>query len=107
MSKLQDIYTKLEAKTESQLLDLWNEYNDDINGYQTIYTSLEQIAEVFDGEDLLTFASRVHFGNLSWNDNYFTLNAYGQINSFLFFNDKKNPFDMDELAEWLADKEEE
>lgn len=107
MSTLLEIFDKLEAKSESQLLDLWNEYNNDIKGHQAIYTSLEEIAEVCREDDVLTFASRVHFGDISrWDDNYFTLDAYGNITSFPALQGSKSPFDMDELAEWLAEQEE-
>lgn len=93
---------------EENLLNLWNEFTTETNcGDGEIYTSIEQLAEVFDGDDLAEFASRVYFGEVgSWLDPYWAVNAYGHIKSFCNLLDPKSPIDLDELATWLAEKEE-
>lgn len=106
-NKIKQIKDNLQLNEEN-LLTLWNEFTTETNcGDGEIYTSIGQLADVFHGEDLVAFASRVYFGDISsWVDPYWAVNSYGHLVSFTNLLDPKSPLDLDELAAWLASKEE-
>ena len=68
-----------------------------------VYTSIEDIADVFAADDptKTKIARMVFFGDVeSWYDRYFSLDGYGNIYSFNNVTDARCPVDFD----WLAAK---
>ena len=64
------------------------------------YYEMEQINEFLHSEEPLEILRMAHFGEFNWNDEYFTVNAYGNLESiseFEFERELKN--NHDEIVE--------
>ena len=88
---------------DTAVIELHNEHAPD-DSY--IYTSIEDIADVFAADDPTKIARMVHFGNVqSWHDRFFTLDGYGNIYSFNRLTDAFSPIDFDWLAKQIIENE--
>ena len=88
---------------DTAVIGLHNEYASD-DDY--VYTSIEDIAEVFVSDDPTKIARMVFYGNVqSWYDRFFRLDGYGNIYSFNNVNDILCPIDFDWLAEQIIENE--
>ena len=93
---------------DTAVIGLHNEYApaDDY-----VYTSIEDIADVFAADDptKTKIARMVYFGNVqSWNDRFFCLNGYGNIDSFSSLTNTLcpiDPIDFDLLAKQIIEHE--
>lgn len=68
------------------------------------YMEMEQINELFHDVEPLELLRMAHFGNFNWNDDYFKINVYGNlesINDFKF--GKELESNHDEIAERYND----
>ena len=73
-----------------------------------VYTSIEDIADVFAADDptKTKIARMVFFGDVeSWHDRFFCLDGYGYIYSFGSLTDARCPIDFDLLAEQIIENE--
>ena len=73
-----------------------------------IYTSIEDIADVFAVNDPTNtkLARMVFFGNVrSWSDRFFCLNGYGNIDSFTSPTGAFSPIDFGLLADAIIEHE--
>ena len=98
MNKLhQALVSHLQNKADdTAVIGLHNEYApaDDF-----IYSSIEDIADVFAADDPTSLARMVFYGNVqSWNDRFFCLNGYGNIDSFSSLTNTLCPIDFKLLA---------
>ena len=84
-----------------------NVYNEHASADDFIYRSIEDIAdEVFATDDPTKIARMVFFGNVqSWNDRFFCLNGYGNIDGFRSLTDARCPVDFDLLATQIIENE--
>ena len=84
-----------------------NVYNEHAPADDFIYRSIEDIAdEVFVTDDPTKIARMVFFGNVqSWNDRFFCLNGYGNIDGFRLLTDALCPVDFDLLATQIIENE--
>ena len=83
-------------------------HNEHASADDYVYTSIEDIADVFATDDptKTKIARMVYFGNVqSWNDRFFCLNGYGNIDSFSHLTDARCPIDFKLLAEQIIDNE--
>ena len=88
---------------ETDVIALHNEHahSDDY-----VYSSIEEIAELLYTEDPTKIARMVYYGNVqSWNDCYFCLNGYANIDSFSTLTDKASPIDFKLLAGAIIENE--
>ena len=53
------------------------------------YYEMEEIDEVLHGVENLEILRMAHFGDFNWNDDYFTVNAYGNLESINEFEFEK------------------
>lgn len=85
----------------ADLVYLWNEYASE-NGYEQIYDSIEEFADVFSGSiEGAELARMVFFGDVkNWSD-YVYLNGYGNFQSC--WDVESSPIDIDELANWMKE----
>ena len=101
----QALVSHLQNKADdTAIIGLHNEHAPD-DSY--IYTSIEDIADVFatDGEPT-KIARMVFFGNVqSWNDRFFCLNGYGNIDGFSRLTDVLCPIDFKLLAGQIIEHE--
>lgn len=82
------------------LVALWNELASE-NGYEQIYDSIEDFADVNETEGV-ALARMVFFGEIqSWRDHVY-LNGYGNLESCS--NVENSPIDLETLAEWLEEE---
>ena len=88
---------------DTAVVELYNEY---ASADDYVYTSIEEIADVFATDDLTAIARMVFFGNVqSWNDRFFCLNGYGNIESFSNPTDALCPIDFKLLAAQIIENE--
>lgn len=85
----------------ADLVYLWNEYASE-NGYEQIYDSIGEFADVFSGSiEGAELARMVFFGDVkNWSD-YVYLNGYGNFQSC--WDVESSPIDLDELANWMKE----
>ena len=105
MHKLhQALVSHLQNKADDT--DVANVHNEHAPADDYVYTSIEEIADVFATDDPTVIARMVYFGNVqSWNDRYFCLNGYGNIDSFNNVTDALCPVDFKLLAEQIIEHE--
>ena len=90
-------------KNEADDKDVANVHNEHAPADDYVYTSIEDIADVFATDDptKTKIARMVFFGDVeSWHDRFFCLDGYGYIYSFGSLTDARCPVDFD----WLAAK---
>lgn len=86
--------------------DVINVHNEHAPADAVIYNSIEDIADVFATDDPTTIARMVFFGNVqSWNDRFFVLNGYANIDGFNNVTDALCPVDFKLLAEQIIENE--
>ena len=84
-----------------------NLHNEHASSDDYVYTSIEEIAElVATDDDPTKIARMVFFGDVkSWNDSFFCLDGYGNINSFRYAAADLSPVDLGLLAERIIEHE--
>ena len=85
-----------------------NVHNEHASEDDFIYRSIEDIADVFaiDDPTKTAIARMVFFGDVqSWNDRFFCLNGYGNIDGFGSLTDARCPIDFDLLAKQIIENE--
>lgn len=99
-----DLVSHLQNKADdTNVINVHNEHAS-IDDY--IYTSIEDIADLFATDDPTKIARMVFFGNVqSWNDRFFCLDGYGNINGFNNMTDDLCPVDFKLLAEQIIENE--
>lgn len=91
----------LEGKDYDDLKPLWNEYVSDKGGDEYIYDSVEDFAELT-CEDGVELARKVFFGDIkNWGDDIY-LDGYANFASC--WSVYSSPIDLDVLAEWLEEE---
>ena len=95
-------------KNEAEDTDIVALHNEHAPADDYVYTSIEDIADVFAADDptKTKIARMVYFGNVqSWHDRFFTLDGYGNIYSFNNVTDIFCPIDFKLLAEQIIENE--
>ena len=88
---------------DNDIVALHNEY---ASADDYVYTSIEDIADVFATDDPTKIARMVFYGNVeSWHDRFFRLDGYGNIYSFNRLTDILCPIDFKLLAEQIIEHE--
>ena len=99
MERIEWIKKELEDLKESDLVSLWNEYCYK-NNYEPIYLVNElDLNCVLDlSGDALEIINRIKrdFSEFDIDDKYYTIDGYGNFNSY---NDPNDEIDLDDLAE--------
>ena len=95
-------------RDEAEDTDIVALHNEHAPADDCVYTSIEDIADVFAPNDPTNtkIARMVFYGNVnSWNDRFFRLNGYGNIDSFNRLTDILCPIDFKLLAEQIIENE--
>ena len=77
----------LKGMEDGDLISVWNEYCDKCNMYDDRIYYMEEIDDLFSGQDVTYILNRAFFGHDQWSDNsefnpnraYFTFNGYGNL----------------------------
>ena len=82
-------------------------HNEHASDDDYVYTSIAEIDELINTDDDPTKIARmVFFGDVqSWNDRFFCLDGYGNIDSFRSLTDARCPVDFDLLAKQIIENE--
>lgn len=72
---------------DSELVYVWNEYCDRVNCFDDRIYSMDELDEIFSGQDVTYILNRAFFGHDQWSDDsafnpnreYFTFNGYGNL----------------------------
>lgn len=87
--------------------DIITLYNEHASDEDYVYNSIAEIVELINADDdPVKVAGMVYFGNVqSWNDHFFYLNGYGNIDSFSNLTGALSPIDFDLLARQVIENE--
>ena len=88
-------YTVEQLQEMLQEVNGWDSSLEDYN-----YMEMEQLDEMLNGVEPIEILRMAHFGEFNWNDDYFTINGYGNLESISEFEFKKELEDNhDEIVE--------
>ena len=97
------VYFLRNKADDTNVINLHNEHASD-DDY--VYGSIEEIAELVATDDATKIARMVFFGNVqAWQDNYFCLDGYGNINSFRYAAADLSPVDFELLSAHIIEPE--
>lgn len=103
---------------DSELVYVWNEYCDRVNYYDDCIYSMDELDEIFIGQDVTYILNRVFFGSDQFNSDssfnpnrdYFTFNGYGNLVSLecIGYNEYADKFmysglDIDAVIDYILD----
>ena len=81
-----------------EMLQEVNGWDSSLKDYD--YMEMEQLDEMLNGVEPTEVLRMAHFGEFNWNDDYFTINRYGNLESISEFEFKKELEDNhDEIVE--------
>jgi hypothetical protein len=77
----------LKGMEDGDLISVWNEYCDKCNMFDDRIYYMEELDEIFSGQDVTYILNRAFYGHDQWGDNsefnpnrnYFTFNGYGNL----------------------------
>lgn len=98
---MRQIKEQIEKLTNSELVNLWNEYCDRDNRQDNIIYTLDDctLDSIFvNPSDVIK-----HMGVFNYYDDYFTFNGYGNMCSFSNVFDTYSPFCIGDICDWLED----
>ena len=85
-----------------EMLQEVNSYDSSLDSYE--YWDMEQIDDLFCDTKPSEILRMAHFGEFNWSDDYFTINAYGNLDSINEFEFEKELTDNeDEIIETYND----
>lgn len=95
------IIAYINGKEESDKVELWNEYQNDICGDSQIYDFDEYaLKDLLMGKDPIEIVRMTFFGKINnWLDAYIYINGYGNLESAWDIND--TAFNAEEMVEWF------
>jgi hypothetical protein len=100
---LDRIKSYLDELDDSTLLNMWNEYCHEGNCDDVIY-DIEEFDEIFQDTEPHNLACRVYYGEFCPQCEYFTFNAYGNLESIDYY-ELKNYIYIDDLANYIIDND--
>lgn len=107
MNKIKSIISVLKQMETDTLINIWNDYCNEENVDDYIYTNDEYtLNDLFGGrKDGVNEVLRMaHYGHYDYTDDYFIINAYGNFTSFDEY-DAEQHIDFDYLANFIADND--
>jgi hypothetical protein len=101
---LQPIIDQINEMNTSELISLNNTYCSENSIEGEIYTNDEEFFEMYftNSYDAL---QRTHFGNYNWNDDYCTINGYGNVDSMSSIDTSDLVENVETIAEYLYDNQ--
>ena len=80
-------YTEYTIEELKEMTREVNGYDGSLEDFE--YYEMEEIDEVLHGVEVLEILRMAHFGEFIWSDDYFTVNAYGNLESINEFEFEK------------------
>lgn len=101
MTKKEVLMEKLENLCDCELIGIWNDFCKVDNRQENVIYDLDDY--MLDG--VFEYASEAlkNLGEFDYNDDYFSYDDYGDINSFSGALDTFSPIDLDKLVDWLEE----
>ena len=101
-----ELQNRLSNENESELIQLWNDYCDIQKDYDNKIQLInwEELAEQFGVSNLIR---HVISNQVSENDQYYSIDGYGDFNMFSSIDSEQSPMNLKEIAEKIIDKLEE
>lgn len=102
MDKIKAIVSIIKNWDNEKIIRAWNNYCADECMEDYIHGNDEYFfEEMFEKAD--EAVSAVCFGNYRYQDDYVVFNAYGNLDTFDYWDEEKSPIDLNILAEYMAD----
>jgi hypothetical protein len=102
MNKINAIVDIIDNWETHDLVTAWNERCEEQDLYDERIEDMYSFDELYDGMKPTEIADMLHNASFSTGDDYFEFNRHGNISSFSYVSDS-DWFDMDELAEFIAE----
>ena len=100
--QLQEVIEQLK-QDDSILMQVYSEYSAE-NGYNSVYDNDEHtINDLY--SDPYDALRATFYGDYNPAHAYFTLNGYGNLQSFEYLDSDNSPIDFSELAQWLISED--
>ena len=99
----------LESLDDADKVDIWNSYTDATNNPDDYVYRMDEFDEVFSGFKPWEIARTCYYsGNFCPADDWFWFDGYANAVSadYISEHDDRNPVDLDELAQYIADNDE-
>ena len=99
-----ELISIIDGLEESELLDVYNEYCDETNGYDdTVYwNDEEELDMVFNEQSPYYVLCRAYYGEYRLGDRFFKFDGYGNLRSFNVLSEE---IFLDELVDWILDND--
>lgn len=100
---VRELQDRLSNEDESELMQLWNDYCDIQQYYDNKVEPInwEEMAETFGVSNLI---QQVIANQVSKNDEYYSIDGYGNMKMFSSITSEKSPMNLKEIAEKIIDK---
>lgn len=107
----------LKGMDDNAIISIWNEYCDKCNMYDDRVYYMEELDDIFYGQDVTYILNRAFFGHDQWSEEsafnpnraYFTFNGYGNLISldWVSYNEYADSFgdciDIDALVDYIVE----
>ena len=92
----------LEEMNESDLLSVYREYLDAVNGYDDYIYSIDEFDEILTGQTPEWIACRIFYGDFNPNIEYFKFDGYGNLQSVYSYELKEYIY-IDDIADYIIE----
>lgn len=105
MMSIEKIESFLEDLNNTQLIELWNQYCENISDFEnSIMSNDEDFFQTYFSDDIMECVRAVCYGEYNYTDDYVRINAYGNLISYTDRN-IRSLIVLSELAENIIDDE--
>lgn len=106
-TRYQHIKAYLDSLSDAGKVNIWNEYTDATNNPDDRIYSIEEFDEVFSGSKPWDIARTCYYsGQFCPADDWFWFDGYGNAESSDFPESTLSPYDVDALAQYIVDNDE-
>ena len=99
-----ELISIIDGLEESELLDAYNEYCDETNGFDDViyWNDEEELDMVFNEQSPYYVLCRAYYGEYRLGDRFFKFDGYGNLRSFNVLSEE---IFLDELVDWILDND--
>ena len=102
MNRKESIIEALEGLADNELLSINNEYKREVNAFDDVIYTIEDLDMLAEGQDAYWFACRIYYGDFRPTADYFTFDGYGNLKSIEGY-ELSDYIEIEGLAEYCVD----
>lgn len=92
----------LGKQNSNTIVEWWRDYCYNTNGYDDDVFDMDEFDELMNAKGAWEATRAAFFGDFNPTHNWFRFNAYGNLESFDYWDDSNSPIDLDEIASWIC-----